>query len=66
MLFRKELLDMYRQLLLSFPKESYLVDIYDYVVQAADAILDMEEKKEPDPEKVNKNFNLINTSWNIW
>ena len=49
---------MYRQLLLSFPKESYLVDIYDYIVQAADAILDMEEKKEPDPEKVNMIYEL--------
>ena len=44
-------MDMYRQLILSFPKESYLVDIYDYIVSAADQILDLEEEKEESEEQ---------------
>ena len=41
---------MYRQLLMSFPTESYLVDIYDNIIQAADTLLDMEEEKEEKEE----------------
>ena len=35
---------------MSFPTESYLVDIYDNIIQAADTLLDMEEEKEEKEE----------------
>jgi len=51
---RHTFLTMYHQLLKCFPKEEYLLDVFDYITASADDILGLnesqEEEDEPEPD----------------